>query len=87
MKYTDGFKKIETPFSWVNGVFEEVFNGENTDINSFYKDSCENLINEQEKNYNNAYGTYYYLTNKQKSFLKNKWDKLKLKRCDIRRSI
>jgi hypothetical protein len=50
MKYTDGFKKIESPFKWVHGVFNEVFNSENTDNETFYKGSCDDLIKEQENN-------------------------------------
>ena len=77
MKYTDGYNKIESPFNWIKNIFETVFNGENTTKENFYKGSFEDLINTQNGNYNNCYGTNYYLTEKQKAILKKRWIKLK----------
>jgi len=79
MKYTDGFQEIESPFNWVKGIFEEVFNGEDTTRGTFYEGSYENLIKEQEGNYKDNYGVNYSLTKKQKNILKHRWTKLKEK--------
>lgn len=75
--YNKGFNKIESPFKWVSNIFEEVFNGENTNIDCFYDGSCESLIKEQEKNYQDYYGVNYTITKLQKERLLKRWFKLK----------
>lgn len=76
MKFTNGFKKIESPYSWVSSIFEMVFNGEETNKDSFYIGACDGLINEQEGNYKDNYGVDYKLTENQKEKLRKRYIKL-----------
>jgi hypothetical protein len=77
MRYTDGFNKIESVYSWVSSIFEEVFNGENTTKETFCDSFCKDLIKQQQTNYNNTYGTEYKLTTRQIELLKKRYNKLK----------
>lgn len=54
-------------------IFEEVFNGEDTNEETFYEGSFEDLISTQTINYHNYYGVNYSITQRQKNILKNKW--------------